>query len=224
MLGSQSDWQRVNSRKVLGLDLMASRMIVAAVSLSLPITMPTIKQVKRRQNIQMAEGYLDLATVLDERWPLDFAHRRAMSEQALANLEKIENPLGHKPYVLFLKGQAWKVAARYQDAIRYFKQSLKLDPDNEHTYLALAWCYKREGRVDLAVDTITCAVELNPESAIAQYNFACYLALDRQVERAIMHLSFALDLNSEYQSMVADEPDFDSIRLNPGFASLATTA
>jgi len=48
--------------------------------------MATIKQVKRRQNIQMAEGYLDLAMVLDDRWPLDDEsreHQESIGTQAV---------------------------------------------------------------------------------------------------------------------------------------------
>lgn len=186
--------------------------------------MATVKQVKRRLNIQMAEGYLDLATVLDDRWPLDLGFRRSMADRALRCLEKINKPLGHKPYILFLKGQVWRVSDKFRDAIRYFEQSLKLDPENVHVYLALAWCYKRIGRIDQAIEAVSTAVELNSESAIAQYNLACYLAINHQVERAIMHLSFALDLNSEFRQLVTDETDFDSIRLNPGFASLTAAA
>ena len=184
--------------------------------------MATIKQVRRRQNIQMAEGYLDLATVMDDEWPLDVSNRHALADRALACLEKIKNPLGHKPYILFLKGQVWKLAGRYNDAVRYFEQSLKLDPENLHTHLALAWCYKRIGRLDKAILAVSSAVELNSESAIAQYNLACYFAINHQAERAIMHLSFALDLNSDYAKLIAEEPDFDSIRLNPGFDSLTS--
>jgi len=184
--------------------------------------MATIKQVKRRQNIQMAEGYLDLALVLEDEFSLDLSHKTALADRALACLDNIKNPLGHKPYVLFLKGQAARAADRLPDAIKYLKQSLRLDPDNVHTYLALAWCYKRIGRVDQAIDAVSQAVELNSDSAIAQYNLACYFAINRQVELAIMHLSFALDLNSKYRELIATESDFDSIRENPGFVSLTS--
>lgn len=186
--------------------------------------MATIKQVKRRQNIQMAEGYLELAMVFDDRWPLDQLHRQRLGDRAISCLNKIKKPMGHKPYILFLKGQAARISDRLSEAINYLEQSAKLDPDNLHTYLALAWCYKRTGQVHLAIDSMCFAVEQNSESAIAQYNLACYLAINRQVELALMHLSFAFDLNSDYRDLAAKETDFDSIRENPGFASLISVA
>ena len=182
--------------------------------------MATIKQVKRRRNIKMAEGYLDLAMVLDDHWPLDRGTREALAQRAVSCLENIKNPLGHKPYILFLKGQAMRASGRLVEAINYLEQSSKLDPDNLHTYLALAWCYKRTGRLPQAIESMRIAVELDAENAIAQYNLACYFALGKQVELALMHLSFALELNPDYRTLTADESDFDQIRENPGFASL----
>jgi len=172
----------------------------------------------------MAEGYLDLAMVLDDHWPLDIKERQALAQRAVSCLQNIKNPLGHKPYILFLKGQAMRASGRLAEAVNYLEQSSKLDPDNLHTYLALAWCYKRTGRLDQAIASMRIAVELDAENSIAQYNLACYFALNRQVELALMHLSFALELNSEYRSLIHDESDFDLIRENPGFAAMTSVA
>jgi len=182
--------------------------------------MATIKQVKRRQNIRMAEGYLDLATALDGELPLSDDLKTSLTDRAIACLETIKNPLGHKPYILFLKGQACRASGRSYRAIHFLEQSSKLDPDNLHTYLALAWCYKRTNQLARAVSTMQIAVELDSESAIAHYNLACYSALHRKVDQALMHLTFALDLDPKYREHVATEPDFDSIRENPRFAKI----
>ena len=172
--------------------------------------MATLKQVKRRQNIRMAEGYLDLATALDNDLPLSEDLKKSLTDRAIGCLEKIKNPLGHKPYVLFLKGQACRASGRSLRAIHFLEQSNKLDPDNLHTYLALAWCYKRTGQIAQAVSTMQMAVELDCESAIAHYNLACYSALNCDVNSALMHLTFALDLKPEYRDRVAAASDFDS--------------
>ena len=189
--------------------------------------MATTAQIRRRQNIRSAEGYLELAMALDKPSVpnyLDSSLREQLADRAIENLDKIKNPLGHKPYVLFLKGQACCTANRPQQAIQFLEQSAKLDPDNLHTHLALAWCYKRTDQIELAIESMQFAVELNSESAIAHYNLACYCALNRKVDLALMHLSFALDLNSEYREHIANESDFDLIRENPRFASIISDA
>lgn len=184
--------------------------------------MPTIIQAQRRKHIRAAEGYLDLATALDDRWPLDDSSRKTLADRALAHLEKIKNPMGHKPYILFLKGQACRIDRQYTKAIHYLDQSAKTDPDNLHTHLALAWCFKRTDRLEMAIESMKRAVELDPESAICHYNLACYCALNQQVNLALVHLSFALDLSPEYRDKIASESDFDLIRDNPRFISVTS--
>lgn len=187
--------------------------------------MATISQVQRQQNIRMAEGYLDLATALDDpaqSCRLRPSLRERLADLSIKSLEKIKSPLGHRPYILFLKGQACCTANRFEKAIRYLKRSGKLDPDYLHTYLALGWCYKRTGRLEMAIESLQTAVELDSECAIAHYNLACYCALNRSVDLALMHLSFALDLNPEYREHIANESDFDAIRENPRFASIVS--
>ena len=131
--------------------------------------------------IRAAEGYLELIMSFEETFPLEDEHRITLANRAIASLEKIKRPLGHKPYILFLKGQACRAIEDYKRAVNYFQQSSQLDPDNIHTFLALGWCYKRLEQTDLAIEAMETAIQIDNESAIAHYNFACYCALTRQV-------------------------------------------
>lgn len=174
--------------------------------------MATPEQIKRRQLIQTAEGYLDLAVMFEDQWTLDETHRRKLASRAIECLNEIRKPLGHKPQILFLKGQAHRIAGRFVQASKFFEQSTKLDPDNLHGLLALAWCYKRTGKLELAIAAMEDALKVEPESAIAHYNLACYGALNNNLDLAVLHLSLALDLNAEYRELVDSESDFDPIR------------
>ena len=170
----------------------------------------------------MAEGYLDLTMVFEELWPLDKPHCEKMADRAIECLDQIERPLGHKPYVAFLKGQAHRTARRFPAAIEFFGQSLDLDPDNVHAYLAIAWCFKRTGEIDKAIDALKQSLKVDPSNALTHYNLACYWALSDNVELAVLHLSFALDLNADYRDKVANESDFDSIRDSQSFQAIVT--
>ncbi|MEM7785233.1 MAG: hypothetical protein AAF623_17925 [Planctomycetota bacterium] len=184
--------------------------------------MSNFENQKRQQFISAAEGYLDLATALDDRWPLDESLKQALARRASTSLSNIDQPLGHRSYVLFLQGQCRLIQKKYHSAIAFLLQSAQCDPEFIHSHLALAWCYKRVDQLDLAIDEMKTAVELDPESAISHYNLSCYCALDHQVNLSLIHLSFALDLDPEFRSKVDSEPDFDSIRDNPRFISLVT--
>ncbi len=184
--------------------------------------MTSTANAKRTRLIQMAEGYLDLTMVFEELWPLDKPHCEKMADRAIECLDQIKRPSGHKPYIMFLKGQAHRTAGRYSAAIEFFELSLDLDPENVHTYLAIAWCFKRTGEIDKAIDALKQALKIDPSNALTHYNLACYWALSDNVELAVLHLSFALDLNSDYRDKVANESDFDSIRDSQSFQAIVT--
>jgi tetratricopeptide (TPR) repeat protein len=184
--------------------------------------MATNSQTKRRRLIQMAEGYLDLTMVFEDRWPLSQKHREKMAGRAIECLNRISRPMGHKPYILFLKGQAHRTSGRYAEAVPLFRLSFKLDPDNVHSLLAVAWCYKRMNNLPSAIDSMKLAINIDPASAIAHYNLACYSALSHNVDDAVRHLSLALDLNPDYRNLVSNESDFDCIREHPSFQACTT--
>ena len=182
----------------------------------------TTTNVQRRQLIEQAEGFLELAMALDGQLSLDTNTKVTLTDRALKCLSQIRNPLGHKPYILFLKGQAYRASGDHESALRCLEQSRQIDPDNIHVYFALAWSYKRSQRIDEAIAAMKRAVELDSESAIAHYNLACYFALDEQIESSLMHLSFAFDLDSSYREMAICEPDFDLIRSDPRFSAMTS--
>ena len=183
--------------------------------------MATINQTQRRQLIARAEGFLELATALGDDRSLSVESRTRMADRCLACLNRIESPLGHKPYVLFLKGQAARLAQRHELAVHYLEQSRRIDPDNIHVCFALAWSLKRCGRLDQSVATMRQAVELDATSPLAHYNLACYLALQGDIDKALWHLACAVELNDELGELAWQEPDFEPIRTDPRFASLA---
>ena len=182
----------------------------------------SIDRVRRKRLIREAEGYLDLMMVFEDRWPLDLVIKKQIADRVIGCLAKIQKPMGHKPHVLFLKGQACLACHRFKQAIHHLRQSAKLDGENVHTLIALAWCYKRTDQLDLAISALEEAILLDSECAIAHYNLACYFALQKNTPSAVMHLTMAIELNTEYRQHIAKESDFDPIRNDPGFLAATT--
>jgi Flp pilus assembly protein TadD len=96
------------------------------------------------------------------------------------------------------------------------------DPENIHVHLALGWCYKRTGRIDLAICALENAAEHAPYEGIIYYNLACYWALCENVELAIEYLMQSFDLDPEYRDLVSGETDFDGIRDDPDFQMITS--
>ena len=96
------------------------------------------------------------------------------------------------------------------------------DAANVHTHLALGWCYKRIGRIDLAIEALENAVEHAPYEGIIHYNLACYWVLSENTKLAIQYLLQSFDLDPEYRDLVAHEEDFDAIRNDPDFQMITS--
>ncbi len=95
-------------------------------------------------------------------------------------------------------------------------------PGDMHVRLALAWCYKRTGRLEYAIESLEDAVRNEPLEAILHYNLACYWSLAGDRRCALRCLSRALDLDGNYLDLVPYEADFDVLRDDPEFQMLTS--
>jgi tetratricopeptide (TPR) repeat protein len=179
-----------------------------------------IQRQQVRQIVREAEGYLDLITSVAETWPLAPAVRDRVAERALTTLDRLPTNINDRAAVLFLRGQAYRVMERYSDAVVALEEAASLDNDSLSTHLALGWCYKRLGRIDLAIEALQNAQAAEPEEAIVFYNLACYWSLARNKENALENLSKALAMDSHYRDLIDSEADFDNLRDDPDFQTL----
>jgi len=172
--------------------------------------------------LQEVEGYLDLAMVLSDRYRLTIPARDRIANRALETLQRLEEKTRDSAVGLHLKGQAYRIMERYDDAVDALKTAKELDPENIHTMLALGWCYKRLDKIDAAIQSLEDALAVCPDEAIIHYNLACYWSLAKNVPLALVYLSQSFDLDPDYRDMVANEPDFDPLREHPEFVTLTS--
>lgn len=177
-------------------------------------------RIRRQQLIQEAEGYLDLILAVSQPLPLDAVHRIRLARRALMALNQLDHAEFCNGRAYYLRGQAFRLMEKHHQAIDSFLSAASVDPDNVHIHLALAWCYKRVGRVDLAIEALEDALELDPNRGILHYNLACYWSLANHIGLTLVHLSRAFELAGEYRTLVHEEPDFDAVRNHPEFLTL----
>lgn len=155
-----------------------------------------------------AEGYLELA----------------MPEHALHALQRYGKSVHGDARGCYLMGESLRELRRYREAILPLQRSLELIPDDIHVRMALAWCYKRVGHVQLAIESLEQAIDVEPGQAILHYNLACYWSLVHDNRQALHYLANALDIDGNFREFVHDEPDFDSLRNDPMFKDLTGIA
>ena len=182
----------------------------------------TYSQIHRQRLLQEVEGYLDLATVLEDRYPLSTKSRDQISHRALRTLDRVDESTKRSPIVLHLKGKVFRLMKRYNEAIEPLLAASVAEPENIHILLTLGWCYKRTNKIDSAIQALEHALVHSPYEAIIHYNLACYWSLANNVPLALVYLSQSFDLDPEYREMVSDEPDFDSLRDHPEFVTLTS--
>src|SRR5262245_41269545 len=179
-------------------------------------------RIRRQQILREAEGYLDLITVFGERMPCRPDARGHLARRVLATLDRVENPGGMKAHILFLRGQAMRAMDEHVAAVPLFREAAELEPQNVHIRLALGWCYKRCGRLDLGIQALEEALEADASHGIIHYNLACYWSLAGNVKLAVAYLAQAFDLEPEYRDLVANERDFDPVRSHPHCQALTS--
>jgi Flp pilus assembly protein TadD len=161
-------------------------------------------RVRRQQYVLQAEGYLELS----------------MARHALEVLARAGDPQTLSNHGLYLTGEALRSLGRFREAIEPLTRAAQGEPGNIHIWLALGWCYKRVSRIDLAIESLEEALAVEPNDALVNYNLACYWAVANSKRQALDYLQRALDLDDQYRALIADEPDFDPIRTDPGFQAL----
>ncbi len=161
-------------------------------------------RIRRQQLIEQAEGYLELG----------------MPAHALDVLARLGGAESLTDYALYLQGECLRSLDRFDEAIGPLERAAQGDPEGIHIWLAIGWCRKRTGRLDLAIEALEEALSVDPSDALIHYNLACYWSLANNKRKALAHLSRAFDLKEEYRALVASESDFDPIRSEPAFQAL----
>lgn len=181
-------------------------------------------ELKRRQRMRIAEGYLELLLEFPEKWKLSEGNRDRLAMRALDSLKGLRTTPRTTGRVEFLRGQAFRVMEMYHDAILPLQRAALAEPEDLATYLALGWCYKRIGRVDQAIEALEDAMEFASDKGqgILHYNLACYSSLAGLRDQAIQYLLQAFELEPRYRGMVAEETDFDPIRDDPEFQMITS--
>ena len=161
-------------------------------------------RIRLQRILREVEGYLEIE----------------MPQAALDALDRIKEPGTFRGQQMYLTGEALRALERYSEAIGPLEKAADLQPSNLRIWLALGWCHKRTGRLDLAIEALERAEEVAPEEAVVPYNLACYWSLAGKKDQALTYLSRAIAMDPEFRDRIHAESDFDPIRSDPEFRAL----
>ena len=119
-----------------------------------------------------------------------------------------------------LRGEAYRQKEEYERALQHFERATVDGERGLDSLMCMAWCFKRVGRLDKAIECLKAANQGSPKVAVVLYNLACYYSLAGEKEEALSWLARAFRLDNSYRKQVAKEPDFDPIRNDQDFVYL----
>jgi len=179
-----------------------------------------VDRIRRQQVLREAEGYLDLVSLFEGEWSPSAVSTARLANRCLDVLDRLPSNVAAGGPASFLRGQALRLLGRYSDAIAPLREAADSEPSDIESRLALGWCYKRSGKLSLAIESLEEALAIDASQAIVHYNLACYWSLAQHLDHALRYLSQALTMDEKYRLLIESESDFDPIRSDPGFQSL----
>ena len=180
----------------------------------------TYEEIRGQQLLDEAEGYLDLILSLSDCYDLEATIRDRLAQRSLDCLEQLPKTMKRGERYYHAWGVSLQVMERYQEAVGPLHNAAAVAPDQVDHWLSLAWCQKRCGRLDLAIQSMEEALLVDSKEAIVHFNLACYWSLAENTRQAISHLAEAFEIDLKYRDLVDSEQDFDPIRHHPDFLAL----
>ena len=157
-----------------------------------------------QKHVEYASGYLDLK----------------MYDEALREAEAAVACAPNDVHAIAIKAAVLWQLNRLQEAEPYMAKLAISHPENTGLWINLAYIRRRTQSVEAAAETLQCAFSANPKDPLANFNMACYRAVQQRTEEALELLRHAIDLDPKLRCLAKAEHDFDALRNLPAFRSL----
>jgi serine/threonine protein kinase/Flp pilus assembly protein TadD len=92
----------------------------------------------------------------------------------------------------------YHVKLDYEHALEQFRIAQRKQPKNKDIFEAIGYVYRRQGKMELALENLTKAFEIDPLAPILEYNIGETYALKRNYAEAQRHLNHAISMHPEY--------------------------
>ena len=166
--------------------------------------MSDVSDLQKQRAIEAAQGYLVLE----------------LPDAALRRLGIFDDTESTPPAVEQLRGEVYRQKDDYERALKHFERVPTDEGNHLELRMSMAWCFKRIGRLDKAIELLKAAYRDSPKTAVVLYNLACYYSLAGEKEEALSWLGRAIRMDSSYRQRVSREADFDPIRNDQEFLYL----
>jgi len=116
------------------------------------------------------------------------------------NRKIAENPASANPLISL--GHVYRVLGRPSEANRFYEKALLLDPDNFHVNVFSALTSAENEDLDMALERLKKAVELNPADSYARLGLSRILMFQNKDDEAIQNFQELLEFNPDNRQAV----------------------
>jgi TolB-like protein/Flp pilus assembly protein TadD len=117
-------------------------------------------------------------------------------------------------------GEQEKLAELIGRALLFYPPYLLRHPDDARAHIFFSGALQYAGRIDEAKSQMSRAIDLSPNDVNMIYNAACFYSRMNEKTIAVEHLQRAITNGYADYEYIKHDPDFDSIRDDPGYLEL----
>jgi tetratricopeptide (TPR) repeat protein len=128
----------------------------------------------------------------------DIAYEEKDFQKAVALLVEANAKEPNNPDIVFKTGYMLQQSGDDAEALKYYKEALELDNENEYIHNSLASVYRKNGEFASAKMHLHASLEINDENPITYYNFGNLLADMQKKDEAIEMYQKAVEINPEF--------------------------
>lgn len=130
-------------------------------------------------------------------------------------------------------GVALEKTGRTDEAIRHYREAIRLNPDFQEAHYNLGIALEKQGRMDEAMNCYREALRINPGNARTHYGIGSVLAKTGRIDEAVRHYREALRIDPGYarahynlgvimaeagSTLDAEKHFSEAVRIDPDFA------
>jgi tetratricopeptide (TPR) repeat protein len=158
------------------------------------LTVISIAQADLR-NLLAAEGYADLG----------------MYSEADSELQKVDTEACPLPQVFFLRLRIYAGLGNWQPMQQLAQEIARIDPENPHWMICWAFATRQAQSIHAAKEILLGALHVHPDDPGIHYNLSCYESRLHHFFQAQRHLARAIQLDSRFRLLAADEKDLEPL-------------